>query len=130
MSLDNWLESKEEWMDLQSVVCVKSRRTRRGKTTEETRYYISSLASHAAQHGEVIRQHWAVQNKLHWHLDVTFNEDKCKIRAKNGPENFSLLKRIALNVIKADKTEQSGVEAKRLMAGWKPSYRLRLLGIK
>ena len=126
----DWLESKEEWMGLQSVVCVKSRRTRHGKTTEEARYYISSLASHAARHGEVIRQHWAVENKLHWHLDVTFNEDKCKIRAKNGPENFSLLKRIALNVIKADKTEQGGVEAKRLMAGWKPDYRLRLLGVK
>ena len=71
-----------------------------------------------------------VENKLHWHLDVTFNEDKSKIRAGHGAENFSLLKRCVLNLVKTDTTEKASVRLKRMMAGWDPAYRLRLLGVK
>lgn len=126
----DWLEQKKAWKGLRSIVCIRSTVTRQGKTTQELRYYISSLPQDAMRHAQVVRAHWGIENRLHWHLDVTFNEDKCKVRSGNGPENFSLLKKIALNVIRADKTEEGGVEAKRLMAGWKPSYRLHLLGIK
>jgi hypothetical protein len=66
----------------------------------------------------------------HRHLDVSFNEDKSKIRAGNGAENFSLLKRCVLNLVKADTTEKASVSLKRLMAGWDPVYRLKLLGVK
>ncbi len=74
--------------------------------------------------------HWGVENKLHWHLDVTFDEDKSKINAGNGAENFSILKRCVLNIVKGDKTEKGSVSLKRKIAGWSPAYRLKLLGVK
>lgn len=117
-----WLEGFANWDGLKSLICVKSTRHEKGKTTVERRYYISSLLLEADRIGEIIR--------LHWHLDVTFNEDKSKIYAGNGAENFSLLKRCVLNLIKADTTEKASISTKRRMAGWDPAYRLRLLGVK
>lgn len=125
-----WLEGSDEWEGLQSLICVRSTRHEKGKTTVEKRYYISSLRESAQRIGEVIRLHWGIENKLHWHLDVTFNEDKSKIRAGHGAENFSLLKRCVLNLVKADTTETGSITTKRRIAGWNPAYRLRLLGVK
>jgi predicted transposase YbfD/YdcC len=131
-----WVTSELDWLNvdgwygLKSLICVRSTRYERGKTTVEMRYYISSLEVTAERMGEVIRLHWGIENKLHWHLDVTFNEDKSKIHAGHGAENFSLIKRCVLNLIKADTTEKASVSTKRRMAGWNPAYRLRLLGVK
>jgi len=125
-----WLDNAKDWTGLQSLICVQSTRHEKGKTTIEKRYYISSLSSQAERMGQIIRSHWAIEVKLHWHLDVSFNEDKSKIRAGNGAENFSLLKRCVLNLIKADTTEKGSVSLKRRLAGWDPAYRLRLLGVK
>ena len=126
----SWLERIEEWEGMKSLICVKSTRHEKGKTTVEMRYYISSLLATAERMGEVIRLHWGIENKLHWHLDVTFNEDKSKIHAGHGAENFSLLKRCVLNLVKADTTEKASISLKRRMAGWNPAYRLHLLGVK
>lgn len=87
-----------------------------GKTTTEKRYYISSLLSSAERLSQIIRSYWAIEVKLHWHLDVSFNEGKSKVRAGHGAENFSLLKRYVLNLIKADTTEKASVSLKRRMA--------------
>lgn len=125
-----WLEGFEAWDSLKSLICVKSTRHEKGRTTVERRHYISSLQSSAERMGEVIRLHWGIENKVHWHLDVSFNEDKTKVRAGHGAENFSLLKRCVLNLVKADTTEKDSVSLKRRMAGWNPAYRLRLLGVK
>lgn len=125
-----WLGNVEQWKGLKSLICIRSTRYEKGKTTVERRYYISSLLSVAKRMGEIIRLHWGIENKLHWHLDVTFNEDKSKIRAGHGAENFSLLKRCVLNLVKADTTEKSSVRIRRMVAGWDPAYRLRLLGVK
>lgn len=126
----NWLKEVPEWDGLKSLICVKSTRQEKEKTTIEMRYYISSLLARAERIGEIIRLHWGIENKLHWHLDVSFNEDKSKIRAGNGAENFSLLKRCVLNLVKVDTTEKGSVSLKRRLAGWDPAYRLRLLGVK
>lgn len=126
----SWLESVNEWAGLQSMICVKSTREEKGKVTVEKRYYISSLRAEAERMGEIIRLHWGIENKLHWHLDVTFNEDKSKIYAGHGAENFSLLKRCVLNLVKADTTEKASITTKRRIAGWDPAYRLQLLGVK
>lgn len=126
----SWLEGAEEWDGLKSLICIKSIRHEKEKTSEEMKYYISSLSVSAGRIGEIIRMHWAIENKLHWHLDVTFNEDKSKIYAGNGAENFSLLKRCVLNLVKADTTEKASISTKRKMAGWDPNYRLRLMGVK
>lgn len=126
----DWLRDREEWKGLKSLICIRSTRHEKEKMTVERRYYISSLITTAERIGQVIRLHWGIENKLHWHLDVTFNEDKSKIRAGHGAENFSLLKRCVLNLIKADTTEKASIGLKRRIAGWDPAYRLRLLGVK
>jgi predicted transposase YbfD/YdcC len=125
-----WLGSIAEWKGLKSLICVQATRYEKGKTSVEKRYYISSLRLEADRIGQIIRLHWGIENKLHWHLDVSFNEDKSKVRAGHGAENFSLLKRCVLNLVKADTTEKASVRIKRMMAGWNPTYRLQLLGVK
>jgi predicted transposase YbfD/YdcC len=102
-----------------------------GKTTVERHYYISSLkgsddAAAKAMAG-YIRGHWTVENNLHWQLDVSFNEDQRRIRKGHGAENFSRLCRIALNLLKRDKTIKAGIKGKRLNAGWDHDYLLRLI---
>ena len=130
-SLD-WLsaEQLESWIDLKTLVCVKSTRTHKGKTTHEMRYYMSSLVSNAQRLAQIVRAHWGVENKLHWHLDVSFGEDLCKIRTDHAAENFSLAKKMALNLLKADTSEKLGVPNKRKLAGWSPEYLLKILGVK
>jgi predicted transposase YbfD/YdcC len=103
-----------------------------GATTTERHYYISSLkgCSNAAAQtmAQYIRGHWAVENNLHWQLDVSFNEDQRRIRKGNGAENYSRLCRAALNLLKQDKSVKAGIKAKRLLAGWDHDYLLRLIG--
>ena len=131
-SLEEWLdpEQLENWVDLKTLVCIKSIRTHKGKTTQELRYYMSSLSSDAKRIGQIVRMHWSVENKLHWHLDVSFGEDLCKIRTDHAAENFSLVKKMALGLLKADKSEKLGVPNKRKLAGWSPEYLLKILGVK
>ncbi len=128
----DWLSAGqlEDWVDLKTLICVKSKRTRKRKTTQEFRYYISSLRTTAQRLGEIVRAHWGVENKLHWHLDVSFSEDLCKIRTDHAAENFSLVKKMALNLLKADTSEKLGVPNKRKLAGWSPEYLLKILGVK
>ena len=125
----DWLstEQLEGWIDLKTLICVKSTRTLKGKTSQEFRYYISSLRTTAQRLGEIVRAHWSVENKLHWHLDVSFEEDLCKVRTDHAAENFSLVKKMALNLLKADTSEKLGVPNKRKLAGWSPEYLLKIL---
>lgn len=129
----DWLDNKElieGWAGIKSAVCVQSNRTHKGKTTIEFRYYISSLQPIAERHGHITRSHWGVENKVHWHLDVTFGEDQSKTRAGHGAENVSLMRKSALNLLKADTSLKAGIENKRKMAGWNPDYLLKILGVK
>lgn len=99
-----------------------------GKTTTDRRYFISSLpGTDAGRFGRAVRGHWAVENNLHWSLDVTFREDDCRIRVGNGAENFSRLRRIALNLLRGEATAKVGIKAKRLKAGWDHDYLLKVL---
>jgi len=124
------LEKPGEWASLQGLVRIESVRYHKatGKTESETRYYITSLKPDAARLNQVIRQHWGIENKLHWALDVSFGEDLDRKRQKNAAQNFSLLNRIALNLLKQDKTCTLGIKGKRLKAGWDNDYLLQLLG--
>ena len=130
-SLD-WLDEEmiKDWVGIKSVVCVRSNRTHKGKTTTEYRYYISSLEPVAEQHANITRSHWGVENNVHWHLDVTFGEDQSKTRAGYGAENFSLMRKAGLNLLKADTSIKAGIENKRKLAGWDPDYLLKILGVK
>lgn len=126
----DWLPQKEEWEGLKSLVCLKSTRIVKDKKTVEFRYYISSLTGDAWKIGHAIRSHWAIENKLHWQLDVSYGEDDCKVRKDNGAENFSVIRRVTLNLLKADKKTKAGIKNKRSKAGWDKGYMLQILGVK
>ena len=118
------------WPRLASVAAVECRREdlSTGKTSTERRYFISSRKGvDAKAMAEAIRGHWSVENKLHWQLDVSFDEDQRRIRKDHGAENFSRLCRLALNLLKRDRSVKIGVHGKRLKAGWDEPYLLRLL---
>ncbi|MCW5237171.1 ISAs1 family transposase [Verminephrobacter eiseniae] len=128
-----WLQQQEQhWPGLQSLVMVKSSREvigRHGTSSVERRYYISSLPAKPAALGEIVRAHWGIENSMHWVLDVAFGEDESRIRAGNAAHNLSILRRIALNLLKNEKTCKLGVAAKRLKAGWDVRYLAKLLGL-
>lgn len=125
----SWLPQKDEWEGLKNISCLKSMRTIKEKTTEEFRYYISSLPADALEVANAIRSHWSIENKLHWQLDVSYREDECKIRKDNGAENFSVLRRATLNLLKMDKKTKAGIKNKRSKAGWNKTYMLEILGV-
>lgn len=118
------------WKDLNSIVCLRSTRVIKDKKTVELRYYISSVEGDAWKIGRAIRSHWSVENKRHWQLDVTYGEDDCKIRKDNGPENFSVIRRTTLNLLKADKKTKAGIKNKRSKAGWDKDYMMDILSAK
>lgn len=128
----HWLgeELLDHWPGLATVAAVECRREEvgSGKTSSERRYFISSLKRlDARAMADAMRRHWSVENQLHWQLDVSFNEDQRRIRKYHGAENFSRLCRLALNLLKRDKSVKIGVHGKRLKAGWDEPYLLRLL---
>jgi predicted transposase YbfD/YdcC len=125
----DWYEDKAAWSDLKTLVIVESERIIGNKQTHERRLYISDLGYDQAQEfHQGVRNHWAVENNLHWQLDVTFNEDQSRIRKDHAPANMSLFRRIALNLLKREKTSKVGMKNKRLQAGWDEEYMLKVLG--
>ena len=100
-----WLKQEHRWPGLKSIGMVKTRVERKGKVTEEKRYYISSLPADAKRLNYAARAHWGIENKLHWRLDVVFNEDGACIRNDNAAENVDLMRKWALNVLQKAKTK-------------------------
>lgn len=123
------MKTAKNWDGLKSIVRIESKREINGKISEETRYYISSLDTTAKAMNTHVRSHWCVENNLHWSLDVGFNEDKNRTRADNSAENLSVIRRIALNLLKTDKTMKVGIAAKRKAAGWNTKYIEKLLNL-
>ena len=125
------IDKAAEWASLKGLVRIQSERYHKatGKTEREVRYYITSLKPDAARLNSVIRQHWGIENKLHWVLDVGFGEDLDRKRAGHAAQNFSLLNRIALNLLKQETSFKRGTRSKRLKAARNHPYLLKLLGI-
>lgn len=120
---------KDKFKDLKSIIGVKSERIikKTGESTVEYRYYITSLKNIDPEKiSSYIRQHWSIENNLHWQLDVTFKEDHSK-KVKNAARNFSAVTKIALSVLKKDKTTKGSMNLKRLKAGWDDNYLSTLL---
>lgn len=123
----DYLVQKHQWQGLQSVAMIQAERRINGTTTTETRFYLSSLGGNAAQIAQAVRTHWAIENSLHWVLDVSFGEDASRIRTENAPQNFALLRQIALNLLTQEKTAKVGVKAKRKKAGWDDAYLCKVM---
>ena len=124
-----WLNHKEEWKGLRSICAVEAERVEltTQKQSIESWYFISSLASDAQDLMPAVRKHWAIENSLHWVLDVAFGEDQCQIRKDHGAENFAMLRHIAVNLLNREKTAKVGVKIKRNKAGWDNDYLLKVL---
>jgi predicted transposase YbfD/YdcC len=110
------IDPENKWDNLYSVGMIDSMRTDKssGKTTLETRYFISSLTNDAELFSQSVRGHWNIENQLNWVLDIAFDEDDSRIRKDNAPENFAVLRQIALNLLNQEKTLKKGVKRKRL----------------
>jgi len=117
------------WVGLATVVMVIRRCLDHatGKTSDEVRYFISSLPAKVKRLAGAVRRHWGIENGLHWVLDVAFNEDRMRQRDRNGIENLALLNRLAVSLLRQDKTVKAGVKCKRKAAGWDDNYLLHLL---
>lgn len=126
--LDNIID-KDRWVGLKSIVRIESR-TRdvmSGQIHKETRYYMSSLEADARYINHSIRTHWSVEDQLHRTLDVAFGDDASRKQKDNAAQNFSLLNRIGLNIIKSAKVSSMGVKGHRKKAGWDNDYLLYAL---
>lgn len=124
---DGLLEQTKLWEGLNIIGMVECERTLNDRTTIEYRYYIGSIENNAQLLGKSVRDHWGIENKLHWRLDMGFREDESRIRKGHSAENFAVMRHFAINLLKQDKLTKLGVKNKRLKAGWDGEYRVNLL---
>lgn len=127
LACDHW-ETIEAWTGMKSVTMVESVRQVDGVFSSEKRYYISSLEADSEKLGEAIRRHWEIENRLHWCLDVTFNEDGSRIRRDHAPENLNIVKKIAMNLLRLNPLARS-LPKKRLKACLNSQYLAEVLGL-
>jgi predicted transposase YbfD/YdcC len=121
------IDPLQKWKKLTSIGMVESVRVVDGKTSVETRYFISSLENDAQKLAEGIRGHWSIENSLHWVLDVAFQEDNSRIRKDNAPANFAVLRHMAVNIISQNKSRKLSVRSKRFLATLDEEYSTELL---
>jgi predicted transposase YbfD/YdcC len=125
----DWFQDKPLWKGLASVGLVESTRTVHGQRTIERRLFLSSLPLDAQTFAQAVRQHWAIENPLHWSLDVTFREDQSRARTRYAAQNLATLRRLALNLVKHDRSRTLSLRQKRMLAAFDHQYLERLLGI-
>lgn len=122
------LGTLERWPKLAGMVMCRATRTLNGQTSTEDRYFITSNTGHDIQNiAAAVRAHWQVENSLHWVLDIAFYEDQCRIRSGYAAENLATLRKMALNVLKTNKSRKGGIKAKRLQAAWDNDYLREIL---
>jgi predicted transposase YbfD/YdcC len=132
-----WVTEKEEyltlvrkrqnWIGLRSLIRIVSQRKIGEKVEMQTRYFISSLPADAKAILKAKRSHWKIENQVHWVLDIAFREDESRVRKDHSAENLAILRHLALNLLKKEKTAKGGIHAKRLQAGWNNDYLLTIL---
>ena len=121
-----WLQERHKWPGLKGVVVVESQREIAGKISNETRFYITSLALKAEAVGPMVRAHWAIENSLHWVMDMVFRDDECRIRTSNAPTNFATCRHIAYNLYRKAPGKDS-IRLRRKTAGWDDEYLASLI---
>jgi len=123
----DFLLEKNKWKNLRSIACVDSKRIVKGHTSREKRYYISCLPPDPERLGNLIRSHWGIENKVHWILDVAFQEDQLKAKTGHIAENLAVIRHMALNLLKRDKSGKASIVKKRFKAALNESYLTELL---
>ena len=118
---------KSSWANITSVGMVESQRDVGGTVSIEQRYFLTSLPCDAVRFAHAVRQHWGVENALHWVLDVSFREDDCRIRQGHGAQNMAVLRHMALNLLRRESGHKRGIKARRKRAGWDRDYLLQVL---
>lgn len=113
---------RDRWPNLKAIGVAINDTIRDGKQCDEIRYYILSKYVAARRFATAVRDHWGIENRLHWQLDVTFQEDQSRVRLGHADANFSILRRTALSMLKNETTAKVGIKNKRLMAGWDEGY--------
>lgn len=121
------LYKQAQWVGLQTIVRVVRTRHLWNKTEREVMFYLSSLPPDVQRLGKAIRQHWSIENQLHWVLDVTFGEDSCRIRTGNAPENIALLKRWSINLLNQETSFKKSTRQKARRASMDSNYLLKVL---
>lgn len=121
------LPDGDRWRGLKAIGMTASDTQRGGKDCCEVRYYILSKYVSGRRFAEAVRGHWGIENNLHWQLDVTFNEDNCRIRKGHADQNFSILRRTALSLLKNERNQKVGIKNKRLIAALDEDYLLKVL---
>lgn len=121
------LYKQQQWQKLQTVVMVVRVRHSDNQTTRQVQFYLTSLPGDAQTIGRAIRLHWGIENQLHWVLDVTFNEDACRIHHRQACENFTLLRRMAISLLNQETSCQRSLRQKAKLASMKNDYMLQVL---
>jgi predicted transposase YbfD/YdcC len=122
-----YLRDRAVWPHLASIVKITAHRSIGQETSTETRYFIISLSVDAERFAQAVRALWSIENSLHWVLDIAFREDESRIRKDHAPQNFSILRQMALHLLKREATRKRSVKGKRLAAGWDEDYLLKIL---
>ena len=122
----DWLKARHNWPGLESIVMVEYCAVLPDKTRAETRFYISSMTSDAQHHAKAIRDHWGIENGLHWVMDMVFRDDECRIRKGNAPANFTTIKHSASNMLRSVKGKHS-LRTKRHIAAWDDDFLVEII---
>ena len=122
-----WADKQKEWSGLSSIIKIVRDRQVKDKVTQETCYFISSLSGCAKQALRTVQQHWGIENKVHWVLDVVFKEDACHIHKDHAPQNMATVRHIVLNLVRQKKLENTSIRRRIKMAGWDDEYLFQLL---
>jgi len=121
-----WLQERHGWPGLNAIVIIDASRERRDRTEHETRFFITSLTLPADQLGPIVRSHWAIENSLHWVMDMVFRDDECRLRTDNAPANFTTIKHMALNLIRRAPGKDS-IRIRRKIAAWDDDFLASLI---